>query len=141
MFLCHRLSSYNCSIYKHRLIGYTDDWHLIDNWLEGVRSMNAAIVALLCAAIFIVAQRLYGRFLSKRVFVIDERATTPAHALRDDLDYVPAPPPVLFGHHFASIAGLGPIIGPAIAVIWGWVPALIWMVLATILLVGMKDLT
>lgn len=102
--------------------------------------MNAAIVALLCAAIFIVAQRLYGRFLSKRVFVVDERATTPAHALRDDLDYVPAPPPVLFGHHFASIAGLGPIIGPAIAVIWGWVPALIWMVLATIFIGAVHDM-
>lgn len=64
---------------------------------------------------------------------------TPAHELEDGIDYVPARRSVLFGHHFASIAGLGPILGPAIAVIWGWVPAVLWIVFGTIFIGAVHD--
>ncbi|MFQ5519257.1 MAG: carbon starvation protein A, partial [Mariprofundus sp.] len=64
---------------------------------------------------------------------------TPAHALRDDVDYVPANKYILFGHHYASIAGLAPMLGPAIAVIWGWIPALCWVVFGTLLVGAVHD--
>jgi carbon starvation protein len=66
-----------------------------------------------------LAYRWYGRWLTARVFPLDDSEPTPAHTLRDGRDFVPAPPLVVFGHHFASIAGLGPLLGPAIAVILG----------------------
>jgi len=65
--------------------------------------------------------------------------STPAHELKDGIDYVPTKKPILFGHHFTSIAGAAPIVGPAIAVIWGWVPALIWILLGSIFMGGVHD--
>jgi len=91
------------------------------------------------AVVLLVAYRWYGTFLVKRVFGVDDASPTPAHTLRDDVDYVPAPAPVLFGHHFASIAGLGPLLGPAIAVVWGWLPALIWIVIGSIFIGAVHD--
>jgi len=79
------------------------------------------------------------RVLARRVFALRHKAETPAHAMRDDVDYVPANKYVLFGHHFASIAGLAPMLGPAIAVIWGWVPALLWVVLGTLMVGAVHD--
>jgi carbon starvation protein len=87
-----------------------------------------------------LAYRWYGRWLATRVFPLDDSEPTPAHTLRDGRDFVPAPPLVVFGHHFASIAGLGPLLGPAIAVIWGWVPALLWIVLGCIFVGAVHDL-
>ncbi len=87
-----------------------------------------------------LAYRWYGRWLATRVFPLDDSAPTPAHTLRDGRDFVPAPPLVAFGHHFASIAGLGPLLGPAIAVIWGWAPALLWIVLGCIFVGAVHDL-
>jgi len=87
-----------------------------------------------------LAYRWYGRWLATRVFTLDDSEPTPAHTLRDGRDFVPAPPLVVFGHHFASIAGLGPLLGPAIAVIWGWVPALLWIVLGCIFVGAVHDL-
>lgn len=87
-----------------------------------------------------LAYRWYGRWLTARVFPLDDSEPTPAHTLRDGRDFVPAPPLVVFGHHFASIAGLGPLLGPAIAVIWGWVPALLWIVLGCIFVGAVHDL-
>ncbi len=101
---------------------------------------NAALVTLLAFAAFIVAYRTYGRFIAYRVFRLDPNRVTPANELEDGLDYVPTRVPVLFGHHFASIAGLGPILGPAIAVVWGWVPAVLWVVLGSIFIGAVHDL-
>ncbi|MCA9636028.1 MAG: carbon starvation protein A, partial [Myxococcales bacterium] len=81
-----------------------------------------------------------ARFLAERVFHLDPAAITPAHAQRDDVDYVPTRPAVLFGHHFASITGLAPMLGPAVAVIWGWGPALAWVVLGAIFVGCVHDL-
>jgi len=103
--------------------------------------MNSAVIAIAGLAAFIVAYRFYARHLATRVFGLEgtDQEPTPAHELQDDVDFVPTRPLVLFGHHFASIAGLAPIAGPAIAIIWGWVPALVWVVLGSILLGAVHD--
>lgn len=101
---------------------------------------NAAAVTLLSFAALGAAYLIYGRFLARRVFRLDPLRRTPAHELEDGVDYVPTKVPVLFGHHFASIAGLGPILGPAIAVIWGWVPAVLWVVIGSIFIGAVHDL-
>jgi carbon starvation protein len=102
--------------------------------------MSALLVLLGVAIVLALAYRWYGRWLTARVFPLDDSEPTPAHTLRDGRDFVPAPPLVVFGHHFASIAGLGPLLGPAIAVIWGWVPALLWIVLGCIFVGAVHDL-
>ncbi|MCH7548933.1 MAG: hypothetical protein IH969_05245 [Candidatus Krumholzibacteriota bacterium] len=88
---------------------------------------------LLAVVLFVVAYRTYGKFLD-RTFGIDAKNITPAHTEYDGVDYVPASTPVLMGHHFSSIAGAGPIVGPIIAVaFFGWLPAVIWIVVGSIL--------
>ncbi len=101
---------------------------------------NAAVIAIGSFAILILAYFTYGRFIARHVCRLDPNRTTPAHTLRDNIDYVPTRIPVLFGHHFASIAGLGPILGPAIAVIWGWGPAILWILVGSILIGAVHDL-
>ena len=101
--------------------------------------MLTLAVALLSFVGFIVAYNTYGRWLARRIFQIDENALVPAHELRDDVDYVPTARSVLAGHHFTSIAGTGPIVGPAIAVFWGWLPALLWVVLGSIFVGAVHD--
>lgn len=101
---------------------------------------NAALIALLCFGAFILAYFTYGRFLAQRIYRLDARRPTPAHTRQDGIDFVPTRVPILFGHHFASIAGLGPILGPAIAVIWGWVPAVLWVVFGCIFIGAVHDL-
>ncbi len=103
--------------------------------------MTPAIAALASFAVYALGYRFYSGFLSKRVFALDPNAITPAHAQRDDVDYVPTRPTILFGHHFASIAGLAPMLGPAVAVIWGWLPALIWVVGGALLIGCVHDLS
>jgi carbon starvation protein len=102
--------------------------------------MSALLILLGVGILLALAYRWYGRWLTTRVFPLDDSEPTPAHTLRDGRDFVPAPPLVVFGHHFASIAGLGPLLGPAIAVIWGWVPALMWIVLGCIFVGAVHDL-
>lgn len=91
-----------------------------------------AVVTLLCLVGYALGYRFYARHLARRVFSLDASAVTPAHALADDVDYVPTNRYVLFGHHWASITGLSPMLGPAVAVIWGWGPALLWVVLGAL---------
>lgn len=91
-------------------------------------------------ALLVLAYFVYGRWLGKQVFGLDPNKETPAHTMYDGVDYCPAPTPILFGHHFASIAGLGPILGPALAVIWGWLPAVVWVVLGAIFIGAVHDL-
>ena len=101
--------------------------------------MTPAVACAAALVVYFLAYRFYARWLSERVFRLDPEATTPAHALEDGVDYVPTRPSVLFGHHFASITGLAPMLGPAIAVIWGWVPALIWVVFGATLIGCVHD--
>lgn len=101
---------------------------------------KAILVTLASFLALLVAYRLYGRFLSTSIFRLRAERATPAHTMEDGVDYVPTRVPVLFGHHFASIAGLGPILGPAIAVIWGWLPAVLWVVAGSIFIGAVHDL-
>lgn len=94
--------------------------------------MSPALVAIGAFAAYFFGYRVYARFLGRKVFALDPDAVTPAHTLRDDVDYIPTRPSILFGHHFASITGLAPMLGPAVAVIWGWLPAVCWVVFGAI---------
>jgi len=88
---------------------------------------------------YIAAYHTYGRWLSKRIFDLDPDANVPSRQLRDDVDFVPTRRQVIFGHHFTSIAGTGPIVGPAIAVFWGWLPALLWVLVGSIFIGAVHD--
>lgn len=101
--------------------------------------MGAAWLVLGSAFVFALAYRFYGNYISSRVFKADDSGPVPSVELNDGIDYVPTNKEVLFGHHFASIAGTGPIVGPAIAVIWGWVPAVIWIVFGAIFAGAVHD--
>jgi carbon starvation protein len=90
-------------------------------------------------AAFAVAYRLYGSFLATRVAMLDNRRTTPAYRLRDGVDYHPTNKWVLFGHHFAAIAGPGPLIGPVLAAQWGFAPGFIWLIIGACLAGGVHD--
>ncbi len=88
---------------------------------------------------YVVAYHTYGRWLSKKIFNLDASATVPSRELEDGVDFVPTRKEVIFGHHFTSIAGTGPIVGPAIAVFWGWLPALLWVLLGSIFIGAVHD--
>ena len=88
---------------------------------------------------YLVAYHTYGRWLSRKIFKLDAGAVVPSHELRDDVDFVPTKKEVIFGHHFTSIAGTGPIVGPAIAVFWGWLPALVWVLVGSIFFGAVHD--
>ncbi|MBN2171291.1 MAG: carbon starvation protein A [Candidatus Krumholzibacteriota bacterium] len=103
--------------------------------------MNATLVAVLAFFAYLLAYFVYGRRLARRILGFEPDRPTPAHVKQDGVDYVPSNRLVLFGHHFATIAGLGPILGPAIAVIWGWVPALLWVLFGSIFMGAVHDLT
>ena len=98
-----------------------------------------ATLFLVSVGLFVLAYFVYGRFLERRFDVRADRRT-PAHSLQDDVDYVPTPTPILFGHHFSSIAGAGPIVGPVIAAVaFGWLPAILWIVIGAIFVGGVHD--
>ena len=109
---------------------------------EVARNGGMGMLALLVlpALGFIIAYNTYGRFLAKKIFQIDDDAPVPSKELSDGVDYVPAKKGIIFGHHFTSIAGTGPIVGPAIGIIWGWVPALLWVVLGSIFMGAVHDM-
>jgi carbon starvation protein len=102
--------------------------------------MNALIIAGIAIILFFLAYRFYAKKL-EGLWQIDPKRSTPAYSKYDSVDYIPARNwLVLFGHHFASIAGAGPIIGPVMAVMfWGWLPAVLWVVLGTIFIGGVHD--
>ena len=102
--------------------------------------MNSIPIVLLALAAFVLAYRFYSRFLAYRVFDISHDDPTPSSIRCDGVDFVPTNRYVLFGHHFASIAGLAPMLGPAIGVMCGWVPALIWVVVGSIFMGAVHDL-
>lgn len=101
--------------------------------------MNVILIVVITFVGYILAYRLYGRYLAKHIFRLDEKAVVPAHRHRDGYDYVPTKREILFGHHFTTIAGVGPIVGPAIGVIWGWVPALIWILVGSVFVGAVHD--
>ena len=102
--------------------------------------MSSLILVLVGLAMMAAGYLLYSTFLGKRVYKLSDAYTTPAHTMEDGVDFVPTNKYVLWGHHFTSVAGAAPIIGPAVAVIWGWVPAFLWVTLGTVFFAGMHDL-
>jgi len=103
--------------------------------------MSPLIAAICCFALYFCGYRFYARHLAAGVFRLSPASPTPAHTLRDEVDYIPTNRYVLFGHHYASITGLAPMLGPAVAVIWGWVPAMLWVVFGAILVGCVHDLS
>jgi len=101
--------------------------------------MTTLLIALGSFAGFIIAYHTYGRWLARKIFGLDDHALVPSQQLRDDVDFVPTKRGVIFGHHFTSIAGTGPIVGPAIAVFWGWLPALLWVIFGSIFIGAVHD--
>ena len=101
--------------------------------------MNSAVTILIAAAIYLGMYFTYGKALQNKVIKADPNRPTPAHRLYDGVDYVPAHPLVLYGHHFASIAGAGPIVGPAVAMAWGWLPGLLWVWFGNVFIGAVHD--
>lgn len=101
--------------------------------------MSAIVLLLLGLGGMAAGYLFYSRFIANRIFRLNPDFRTPAHEFEDGVDFVPTNRYVLWGHHFTSVAGAAPIVGPAIAVIWGWLPAFIWVVLGTIFFAGVHD--
>jgi carbon starvation protein len=101
--------------------------------------MNSLIIAAIAVVLYLIAYNTYGRFLARKIFKIDPQAQCPSKTHHDGIDFVATDKLVLFGHHFTSIAGTGPIVGPAIAIIWGWLPALIWILVGSIFMGAVHD--
>ena len=101
--------------------------------------MSAIWIIVISFFMYVLAYKFYGNFIVKKIFKSNPNNRVPSEELRDDVDYIPTNKEVLFGHHFASIAGTGPIVGPAIAVIWGWVPALVWILIGSIFAGAVHD--
>lgn len=102
--------------------------------------MQSLLMAVIGIVMMLLGYFLYSKFLSKRVFKLDPAYATPSHKYEDGVDYVPTNRWVLWGHHFTSVAGAAPIVGPAVAVIWGWLPAFLWVTLGTVFFAGMHDM-
>ena len=100
--------------------------------------MNALLILLVAAVVLVIGYIFYGGWLAKQ-WGVDPKNPTPAHELEDGVDYVPAPPYVVLGHHFSSIAGAGPINGPIQAAVFGWVPVLLWVLIGGIFFGAMHD--
>jgi len=101
--------------------------------------LNAIVLLVIGLGAFTLGYFFYSRFLAGQVFKLDPDFVTPAHELEDGVDYVPTRPIILWGHHFAAVAGAAPIVGPGIAVVWGWLPAFLWVTVGTVFFAGVHD--
>ena len=101
--------------------------------------MNSFLLAVVAIAGYLLAYHTYGRFLAKKIFKLNNQHLMPSHELEDGVDFVPTKKHIIFGHHFTTIAGLGPIVGPAIGIIWGWLPAFIWVFFGSIFMGAVHD--
>ncbi len=102
--------------------------------------MSAVILLLAGLAMMSLGYFIYSKFIAEKIYRLDPDYRTPAHEFEDGIDFVPTNKFVLWGHHFTSVAGAAPIVGPAIAVIWGWAPAFMWVVCGTIFFAGVHDM-
>lgn len=103
--------------------------------------MNAITLLITGLLAMAAGYFLYSRFFAHKILHVDPNFITPACEINDGIDYVPTNRYVLWGHHFTSVAGAAPIVGPAIAVIWGWLPAFLWVVFGTIFFAGIHDMS
>lgn len=103
--------------------------------------MNSLWLLIIGVAMYVFGWFIYSRFVASKVLKLNEKFTTPAHEYKDGIDYVPTNKFVLWGHHFTAVAGAAPIVGPAIAVQWGWLPAFLWVVIGTVFFAGIHDMS
>ena len=101
--------------------------------------MGALAIMVVAFVGYILMYQLYGKYIGSKIFALSGEVKTPSQELEDGVDYVPTKKEIIFGHHFTSIAGTGPIVGPAIAIIWGWVPAMLWIFLGSIVMGAVHD--
>lgn len=101
--------------------------------------MQPLVIAIASGLLFILAYFTYGRWLGSKIFRLSADAICPSIEFNDGRDYVPTRRSVVFGHHFTSIAGTGPIVGPAIAIMWGWLPALLWVLVGSVFIGAVHD--
>ncbi len=101
--------------------------------MQSVMIVVLGIAGMACGWFF------YSKFIASKIYQLDPNFVTPAHEFNDGVDYLPTNRYVLWGHHFTSVAGAAPIVGPAIAVYWGWVPAVLWVTLGTLFFAGVHD--
>jgi len=101
--------------------------------------MQSIMIVLMGLAGMTFGWFVYSKFIATKIYQLDPDFVTPANEFNDGVDYVPTNKYVLWGHHFTSVAGAAPIVGPAIAVYWGWVPAVLWVTLGTIFFAGVHD--
>lgn len=112
---------------------------LASNYISSSGQMSALLLVVISIAGFLLAYFLYANHLQRKVFRLRAGEKLPSREREDGIDFVPTRGGILFSHHFVSIAGLGPILGPAIGVIWGWLPALLWVFFGTIFLGAVHD--
>ncbi|WP_169973801.1 MULTISPECIES: carbon starvation protein A [unclassified Campylobacter] len=103
--------------------------------------MNSLILMFIGFAAFVAGFFIYSKFIAEKILRLDPNFKTPSNEFEDGVDYVPTNKFVLWGHHFTSVAGAAPIVGPAIAVIWGWAPAFLWVILGTVFFAGVHDMS
>ena len=101
--------------------------------------MGALAIMVLAFAGYIIMYQLYGKYIGSKIFSLSGDSKPPSRELEDGVDYVPTKKEIIFGHHFTSIAGTGPIVGPAIAIIWGWLPAMLWIFIGSIVMGAVHD--
>ncbi len=101
--------------------------------------MQSVMIVVLGIAGMTFGWFVYSKFIASKIYQLDPDFVTPAHEFNDSVDFVPTNKYVLWGHHFTSVAGAAPIVGPAIAVYWGWVPAVLWVTIGTIFFAGVHD--
>src|SRR5499425_2752277 len=101
--------------------------------------MNTFPVMLGALCVFVIAYRYYSAFLAAKAVVLDNNRTTPGHVYEDGHNYVPSPKWVLFGHHFAAIAGAGPLVGPTLAAPFGFAPGFLWLLIGAVLAGCVQD--
>ena len=101
--------------------------------------MNSLWLAVIGMIVFAIGYRFYSKWVAEKIYRLDPNYVTPAHQYSDGVDFVPTKKMILWGHHFTSVAGAAPIVGPAIAVYWGWLPAFLWVILGTVFAAGVHD--
>ena len=101
--------------------------------------MDAVLIMAGAFVVYLIAYQCYGKFIGRKIFNLSNANKTPAVEFEDGQDFVPARKGIIFGHHFTSIAGTGPLVGPAIGIIRGWVPALLWVLVGPIVMGAVHD--
>ena len=101
--------------------------------------MNAVLLVIVTFFGYLVAYHTYGKWLARKIFAISDVHRMPSEEFRDEKDFIPTKKTIVFGHHFTTVAGLGPIVGPALGIIWGWLPALIWIFFGAIFMGAVHD--